>query len=178
MPTRWGRTSLLSRLGGILPNPATAKISFEMLVRAAEIMLERQTTLATAMTGPEVLIEPDLGDIGLRDFDKLDDAVAAGRRAAEAALPEITRLIESPPRVPAVGNRVFQLSFDPVCAMVMSPSRARATAQHDGTTYCFCSSNCRDCFVRDPDHYLRTTALRFGTTRRSTRKRIANEAHS
>lgn len=171
----WRFTSLLSRLGGVVPNPATAKVSFEMLVRAAEIILERQTALAAAMTGPEVLIEPDLGDIGLRDFHRIDEAVAAGRRAAEAALPEITRLLKSPPRIPTTG-RVFQLSFDPVCAMVISASRARATAEHGGTTYSFCSVNCRDCFVRDPDHYLRTAALSFGATRRRAHKITTKES--
>lgn len=172
----WRLTSLLSRFGGIVPNPATAKVSFEVLVRAAEIILERQTALAAAMTGPEVLIEPDLGDISLRDFQRLDQAIAAGRRATEAALPEITRLLESPARVPAVGKSVFQLSFDPVCAMVISPSRARATAQHAGTTYSFCSANCRDCFVRDPDHYLGKVALSFGSTRKRARKIAPEEA--
>ena len=54
-------------------------------------MLERQTTLAVAMTAPELLIEPELGDIGLRDFHRMEDAVAAGRRAAEAALPGLIR---------------------------------------------------------------------------------------
>jgi NTE family protein len=48
----WRLTTLLSGLGGFIPNPATAKVSFEVLVRAAEIVLDRQTALAAAMTGP------------------------------------------------------------------------------------------------------------------------------
>lgn len=168
---KWRVTSFLSQLGGMIPNPATAKVSFEVLVRAAEIILERQTALAAAMTGPEVLIEPDLGNMTLRDFGRIDDAIAAGRRAAEAALPELLCLLESPPRAQAPAERVAQLSFDPVCAMVISPARARATATHAGVTYSFCSPNCRDGFVRDPDHYLRTPALTFGARPRSGRKR-------
>jgi NTE family protein len=150
----WRVTSLLSRLGGIVPNPATAKVTFETLVRAAEIMLDRQTALAAAMTAPELLIEPELGDMGLRDFQRLDDAVAAGRRAAEAALPGLARLLESSAAVPATGERVLTLRFDPVCAMVINPARARATATRGGRTYYFCSENCRECFERDPDAYL------------------------
>lgn len=150
----WRVTSLLSRLGGIVPNPATAKVAFEILVRAAEIMLERQTVLAAAMTAPELLIEPDLGDMGLRDFDRLDHAVAAGRSAAEAALAALTHLLESPPAVAVPAERVLSLRVDPVCAMVINPSRARATSTRGARTYYFCSENCRDCFDRDPTAYL------------------------
>lgn len=148
----WRVTALLSRLGGVVPNPATAKVTLELLIRAVEIMLERQTALAVAMTAPELLIAPDLGDMGLRDFHRLDDAVAAGRRAAEAALPELARLLESAPAT--TGERVLSLRFDPVCAMVTSPARARATVTRGEKTYYFCSENCRDCFERDPDAYL------------------------
>jgi YHS domain-containing protein len=158
----WRVTSLLSRLGHLIPNPATAKIAFEVLVRAAEIVLDRQTALAVAMTAPEVLVEPELADIGLRDFDRLEDAVKAGRRAAEQALPEINRLLEAPPRSQVRSELVVTLRFDPVCAMVFSPGRARARMEHAGTTYFFCSANCRDCFERDPDHYLRDGAISFG----------------
>lgn len=161
----WQVTALLSRLGGMIPNPATAKVSFEVLVRAAEIILERQTALAAAMTGPEVLIEPDVGDIGLRDFDRLDDAVAAGHDAAETALPELAHLLESPPRRQAPAERVFSLHFDPVCAMVINPARARATVTRGERTYYFCSPNCRDCFERDPDQYLGSSAVTFGAIR-------------
>lgn len=167
----WRVTSLLSRLGGMIPNPATAKVAFEVLIRAAEIVLDRQTALAAAMTGPEVLIEPELGNITLRDFDRLDDAVAAGRRATEAALPELLRLLDSPVHAAGTGEQVFQLRFDPVCAMVISPARARARALRGNTTYYFCSPNCRDCFERDPDRYLRTPGGPFGLARRNDRKR-------
>jgi len=150
----WRVTALASRLGELLPNPATAKVTLEILMRSAEIVLDRQMELAAAMTGPEVLIEPDLGDMGLRDFDRLDAAVAAGRRAAEAALPEVFRLLESPPTAPSNRERVLRLRFDPVCAMVISPTRARANLVHGDTTYYFCSENCRDRFERDPVAYL------------------------
>lgn len=158
----WRVTSLLSGLGAIVPNPATAKITLEMLVRAAEIVLQRQAALAAAMTEPEVLIEPDLGDIGLRDFHRLQDAVTAGRRAAEAALPEILRLLESPPTRPESGACVLSFRFDPVCGMVINPARARAHIDHRGVTYYFCSTNCRDCFERGAENYLRRPGLHFG----------------
>jgi YHS domain-containing protein len=161
----WWLTALFSRLGTVIPNPGTAKLTFEVLVRAAEIILDRQASLAAAMTGPEVLIEPELGDVGLRDFDRLEDAVQAGRLATEAVLPELCRLLEAPPRIQVRSELVLTLRFDPVCAMVISPRRARATAQHRDLTYYFCSPNCRDRFEQDPDLYLGNAALAFGPAR-------------
>ncbi|MBI2963418.1 MAG: patatin-like phospholipase family protein [Deltaproteobacteria bacterium] len=162
---QWRLTSFLSRLGGIVPNPATAKVSFEIVTRAAEILLERQTALVAAMAGPEILIEPELGDMGLRDLNRLEEALRAGRRAAEAALPEILRLLESPPRRPRSGERSLSLYFDPVCAMVVNPARARANLTHDGVLYYFCSPNCLDCFAREPGRYLRVAGLAFAPKR-------------
>jgi len=144
----WRVNTLLSRLGAVVPNPATAKVTVELLFRAVEIMLERQTTLAVAMTGPELLIEPELGDMGLRDFHQLEGAIDAGRRAAEVALPQLTRLLSSAPVVPTTGERVLNLRFDPVCAMVINPNRARAKVTRGDKTYYFCSENCRDLFER------------------------------
>lgn len=163
----WRTTSLLSRFGNLFPNPGTAKLSFEVLVRAAEIVLDRQTALAVAMTGPEVLVEPDLKDIGLRDFDRIDEAVAAGRLAAEEALPALCRMLAEPARAQVRSELVLTLRFDPVCAMVISPARARARSEHQGRVYYFCSANCRDAFERDPGHYLTTASLAFAGSRSS-----------
>lgn len=158
----WRINAFFSRLGRVLPNPASAKVTIELLLRAVEIMLDRQTTLAVAMTGPELMIEPDVGDIALRDFHRLEDAMAAGRRAAEAALPELERLLQSTPPAPATGERTLNLRFDPVCAMVINPSRARARLIWGNKTYYFCSRNCRDRFERDPDAYLGRPRLELG----------------
>jgi NTE family protein len=158
----WRVNTLLSRLGSLIPNPATAKVTLELLFRAVEIMLDRQTTLAVAMTGPELLIEPELGGMGLRDFHELEGAIDAGRRAAEAALPELAGLLDSAPTVPATGERVLSLRFDPVCAMVINPNRARAKVTRGDKTYYFCSENCRDRFERDPDAYLDLKQLHLG----------------
>ena len=159
----WWLSTWLSRLGQIIPNPGTAKVTLEVLMRAAEIMLTRQMGLAAAMTSPEVLIEPELGDIGLRDFHRLAGAVEAGRRAAEAALPQLLRLMEDPVGAARTAERTLSLRFDPVCAMVINPSRARSSAVYRARNYYFCSSNCRDCFERDPARYLEGTAVDFGT---------------
>ena len=154
----WRATSFLSRLGGIIPNPATAKVAFEVLLRATEILLAHQTALASAMASPEVLIEPRLRDIGLRDFDRLDEAVGAGRRAAEEALPALYAALQAPRLAAQRSNPVVTLRFDPVCGMVISPTRARASAIVGGEAYYFCSTNCRDCFEREPNRYVTSSA--------------------
>ena len=152
----WKLTRLLSRFGRLLPNPATAKSSFEILVRAAEIALARTAVLSSAMAGPELLIEVDVEDIGLRDFNRLSDAVERGRTAAVRALPALRSLLESPTRVAASAQAAP--SVDPVCLMAVAPRRARARAVYCGRTYLFCSENCRDAFLRAPDGYLRGVA--------------------
>lgn len=158
-------TGWLAGLGRFLPNPITARLSFEMLVRASEILLERQTALCAAMTDPEVLIEPELGDIGLRDFGRLDEAVAAGRRATEAVLPTLERLLASPRPQSTLASDAHGRYVDPVCAMVIQPTRARATVSHGGTTYYFCSANCCDRFLRDPARHIDKAALSFAAGR-------------
>ena len=46
------------------------------------------------------------------------------------------------------------MPLDPVCGMEVDPSGAAATAVHDGTTYYFCATGCRDAFVKDSEKYL------------------------
>ena len=47
------------------------------------------------------------------------------------------------------------LALDPVCGMVADRERSPKQA-HEGTTYYFCSIDCRDRFVRDPQRYAGT----------------------
>jgi YHS domain-containing protein len=43
---------------------------------------------------------------------------------------------------------------DPVCGMMVNPANAAATTQHDGETYYFCSTECREAFDQNPEKYL------------------------
>ncbi len=137
-------SSLLWRAGKLLPNPASAKLTLDVLARAAEIALEHQSTLAMAMAGPEVLIEPRLDSFAMRDFHRLDEALAAGRQAAEEALPAIRAALAQPAAPP---EEVGPVSFDPVCGMATTPRRARARIERGGHTYYFCSETCREQFL-------------------------------
>jgi Cu+-exporting ATPase len=42
---------------------------------------------------------------------------------------------------------------DPVCGMRVEESDAAATAEHEGTTYYFSSTDCKEEFETDPGSY-------------------------
>lgn len=148
-------TRIVTRMGRILPNPLTAHLAFEITMRAVEIALDRQRALAIAMTGPEVLIDIDLGDVSLRDFHRLDEVVESGRRATRAALPRLRAALAVSPCATAHSAGGFILHIDPVCRMAISPGRARAQIERSGVTYYFCSVNCCDSFERHGERHLR-----------------------
>lgn len=43
---------------------------------------------------------------------------------------------------------------DPVCHMRVDPQSAAASAEHEGTTYYFCSTHCEAAFRKDPAAYV------------------------
>ena len=45
-------------------------------------------------------------------------------------------------------------AIDPVCGMTVDPGTARHRAEHEGTTYLFCSAGCKAKFEADPARYL------------------------
>ncbi len=47
---------------------------------------------------------------------------------------------------------------DPVCGMSIDPASAAETAEHEGTTYYFCSAHCAAAFEKDPAKYAGATA--------------------
>lgn len=44
---------------------------------------------------------------------------------------------------------------DPVCGMKLKKEDAKATYEHNGKTYYFCSEECKDKFVKEPGKYIR-----------------------
>ena len=42
---------------------------------------------------------------------------------------------------------------DPVCRMQVTEENAKATAEHNGQTFYFCSQQCADKFNRNPQQY-------------------------
>ena len=45
------------------------------------------------------------------------------------------------------------MAKDPVCGMQVEEADAVATAEHQGTTYYFCSTDCQEEFESDPESY-------------------------
>ena len=44
---------------------------------------------------------------------------------------------------------------DPVCGMEINTQDAAGTSQHQGETYYFCSTNCKEKFEQNPQQYVK-----------------------
>ena len=42
---------------------------------------------------------------------------------------------------------------DPVCGMQVEEAEAAGQSEHEGTTYYFCSTSCKDRFDKSPEDY-------------------------
>ena len=50
------------------------------------------------------------------------------------------------------------MAKDPVCGMDVKEQDSKATAQHGGKTFNFCSAECQQKFEQNPDRYARQSA--------------------
>lgn len=46
------------------------------------------------------------------------------------------------------------MAKDPVCGMEIDEKKASATVTYKGTTYYFCSQECKTSFQKSPDRYV------------------------
>lgn len=51
------------------------------------------------------------------------------------------------------------MTKDPVCEMPIEEEEANARADHNGQTYFFCSSGCKEEFEGNPEKYLKNIDL-------------------
>jgi NTE family protein len=65
---------------------------FSVMVAALNITQDRITRARLAGDPPDVTIRPELGQIGLLEFDRAKEAIAAGERAAAPAIAELQAL--------------------------------------------------------------------------------------
>jgi NTE family protein len=63
------------------------------MVAALNITQDRITRARLAGDPPDVTIRPELGHIGLLEFDRAAEAIAAGELAAEHAIAELQALV-------------------------------------------------------------------------------------
>lgn len=68
---------------------------FSVMVAALNITQDRITRARLAGDPPDVTIRPELGHIGLLEFDRAAEAIAAGERATEHAVGELQALVAS-----------------------------------------------------------------------------------
>jgi NTE family protein len=88
----WLETQLSQRT----PKPSEKRywIARRVLDRVVNITEAEILRLRTRINPPDLMLVPDVGQIGLIEFYRAKDAIAAGRRAAEASLPDLLRLAE------------------------------------------------------------------------------------
>jgi YHS domain-containing protein len=58
----------------------------------------------------------------------------------------------------AAQQKVADTAVDPVCGMTVVKANAKATFDYKGTTYYFCSTNCKESFAKEPEKYLKAQA--------------------
>ncbi len=71
----------------------------EILLSASNIQQYQKNRLMLKYEPPDILIEPDVVDIGAMEFTRGASAIGEGRMKAENALPELLRMIEDKKRV-------------------------------------------------------------------------------
>ena len=55
-------------------------------------------------------------------------------------------------------QKADETAIDPVCGMTVAKAEAKATYEHDGKTYYFCATSCKEAFAKDPGTYLKKQA--------------------
>lgn len=81
-----------------LGSPATSAAETSKVERQVRLeMAQAQKQSRGELAGADLIIRPDLHDIGYLDFDKRTDAIFRGRSAAVAQMEKIRRLVGLPP---------------------------------------------------------------------------------
>ena len=86
----WGPGSAAH--GQVAPLPPRPSV-LDVVMTSVTIMQMRITRSRMAGDPPEVVIAPNLAHLGLLDFHRAAEAIEEGRRAAEAALPQLRRFL-------------------------------------------------------------------------------------
>jgi NTE family protein len=80
---------------GAVPVPAPMPVPsvLDVVMTSVNIMQMRITRSRMAGDPPEVVVAPALANLGLLDFHRSGEAIAEGRRAAQASLPQLRRFM-------------------------------------------------------------------------------------
>ena len=74
-------------------NEADPLSIFDVLTRSFRLVENQITRRELALNPPDILIQPDVGDIMTLDFHRGHEAIAAGIRAVDEALPQLQQLL-------------------------------------------------------------------------------------
>jgi NTE family protein len=88
----WLETQLTNHANS--PADSTDWTARRVLDRVVNITEAEIVRLRAALNPPDLMLTPEVGQIGLIEFYRAKDAIAAGRRAAEASLADLLRLTE------------------------------------------------------------------------------------
>ncbi|MCL4528559.1 MAG: patatin-like phospholipase family protein [Chloroflexi bacterium] len=98
--------SLSMPLPSVLPAPLVSRLAslriskaFDIFMRSIDIGNRQITELRFQLERPDVIIRPDMADIGLLDRVDVHEVAKRGEAAAEAALPELKRVTAWPNRL-------------------------------------------------------------------------------
>lgn len=69
-------------------------VIFDIVGRSLDIMQREITIHRFESSKPDVTICPEIGHLRLTDFDKAEELILAGEKAAQAAIPQIRRVLE------------------------------------------------------------------------------------
>ncbi|MEO6827208.1 MAG: XdhC family protein [Microbacteriaceae bacterium] len=110
--------------------------------------------VASRARGAAVLASIDVGD-EQRSLVHSPAGIDIGARApAEIALSILAELVAERARGRAVSEpRSATTASDPVCGMSVAAVESSLHAEHNETTFYFCSSGCRAAFLADPERY-------------------------
>lgn len=90
-------------------------------------LMKRETDIQLATLGDaDVLIVPDLGDVGSADFQRADEAVKAGAASAEKAVAALRRYAVDETQYAAFNARHHQRGFDPPLIAFIDVLRGRS----------------------------------------------------
>ena len=65
----------------------------------------------------------------------------------------------------SLDSGIYPIVRDPVCGMRISAPEAFARVEHEGHSYFFCASGCKDMFVKSPKRYAISNFERSGTVK-------------
>ena len=76
-----------------MARPVPVPSVLDVVMTSVNIMQMRIIRSRMAGDPPEVVVAPSLANLGLLDFHRSGDAIAEGRRAAQASLPQLRRFM-------------------------------------------------------------------------------------